>query len=401
MRLQRLSDQVIVITGASSGIGLTTARMAAREGAKVVLTARDDATLREEVERIRQEGGEATHLAGDVADETVLERVAVHAIRTFGRIDTWVNNAGVGIYALAEEISLADMRRLFDVTFWGVVHGSRAAIPRLRESGGALINVGSIESEIPVPYHSAYSAAKHAVKGYTNTLRLELEKDGANISVTLVKPSAIDTPFFDNAKNYLDKNPQPPPPAYAPEIVARTILHCATKPVRDIVVGGAGRAMIGLTRNFPRTSDKLYEATMFSAQVNDKSQRDRAGSLNDASPYNGRQRGLFEGYVRTHSYTTALAMQPTQRVLGFALLGVAMVGAASVLRSDAARQSALRFASNARRRVLPGTATQGNTRLPPNVRLSASESSPMRGPARTDRPYAEYDETSLEMPPRN
>jgi short-subunit dehydrogenase len=394
MRLQTLSDQVIVITGASSGIGLTTARMAARAGAKVVLTARDGETLRDEVERLRKAGWEATYLAGDVADESTLERVAQHAIQQFGRIDTWVNNAGVGVYGLAEEVSIADMRRLFDVNFWGTVHGCLAAIPRLRERGGALINVGSIESEIPVPYHSAYTASKHAIKGYTNTLRLELEKAGAPISVTLVKPAAIDTPFFDNAKNYLDKHPQPPPPAYSPEIVARTILHCAEKPVRDIVVGGAGRAMIGLTRNFPRTSDRVFEATMFSAQTNDEPLVDRAGSLHGASRYNGRERGLFDGYVRSHSYSTALALQPAQRVLGLALLGVAVVGAASVLRSDAARQSALRLSAGPRQRVASGSLqSRSHGGLPANVRVS-----PARQP---DTHYAEYDERSLEMPPRN
>lgn len=391
MRLQRLGDQVIVITGATSGIGLTTARMAAREGAKLVLTARDEGTLREEVQRIKDDGGDATYLAGDIADPEVSQSVARHAIQTYGRIDTWVNNAGVGIYALAEEVSLADMRRLFDVDFWGIVHGSLAAIPRLRESGGALINLGSIESDIPVPYHSTYGAAKHAVKGYTDTLRLELQKAGAPISVTLVKPAAIDTPFFDNAKNYLDKNPRPPTPAYAPEIVARTILHCAQKPVREIVVGGSGRAFIGLTRQFPRTADRMYEATMFSGQLTDKPTRfDQEGSLRKPGLYNGNQRGQYDGYVRERSYSTALALQPAQRVLGVALLSAAVVGAATLLSSPSARRSAVRLASDARERVLPRS-SRSAARLPANVRVQATPY-PREG-------YAEYDESSLEMPP--
>lgn len=389
MRLQRLSEQVIVITGASSGIGLTTARMAAREGAKLVLTARDDVILREEVDRIQQAGGQATYLAGDVADPEVLQRVARLAIQSFGRIDTWVNNAGVGIYGLAEDITLADMRRLFDVTFWGVVHGSLAAIPRLRESGGVLINIGSIESDIPVPYHSAYAAAKHAVKGYTDTLRLELEKEGTPIVVTLVKPSAIDTPFFDNAKNYLEGTPQPPPPAYAPEVVARTILHCAQKPVREIVVGGSGRAFIGLTRNLPRTTDRLFEATMFSAQTNDGPRRtDRAGSLHKPGQFNGEERGQWEGYVRERSYTTALALSSTPRLVGFALLGAAAIGAASLLTSASARGGAVRLASGARdrARTLVG---RDYERLPANVRV---------GPPQQKRGNIEFDERLPELP---
>ncbi len=333
MRLKKLGEQVIVITGASSGIGLCTARRAARAGAKVVMTARDEDTLRAEVQRIRDEGGEATFVAGDIADPETALRVAQHAVLTFGRIDTWVNNAGISVYGLAEQVSLVDMRRVFDVTFWGVVHGCLAAIPRLKERGGALINVGSIESEIPVPYHSAYSAAKHAVKGYTGALRLELEKEQAPIAVTLIKPAAIDTPFFEHAKNYLHGNPKPPPPAYAPEVVARAILRCAEKPVRDLIVGGAGRAMVGFTRTLPRISDRLYEATMFSAQETERPTRHgRAGALYSTGPFNGRERGQYRGIALRRSYSTELMMRPGQSALGIALLSAALVGAARVLQ---------------------------------------------------------------------
>lgn len=333
MKRKAIADQVMVITGASSGIGLTTARMAARAGAKVVLTARDEETLREEVARIRSEGGDATFLAGDVAKSETLELVARHAVVHYGRIDTWVNNAGIAVYGLAEEVSLADMRRVVDVTFWGVVHGCLAAVPHLRENGGTLINVGSIESEMSAPYHSAYSAAKHAVKGFTNSLRLELSHEGAPISVTLVKPGAIDTPFFEHAKNYLAGNPKPPPPAYAPEVVARAILRCAERPVRDLIVGGAGRAMVGLTRALPRTSDRLYEATMFGAQETARHTRhDRAGALYTTGPFNGRERGQYDGMVRTHSYSTALALHSTESAIGIALLGAAVFGAVTLWR---------------------------------------------------------------------
>ena len=333
MKLLPIADQVIVITGATSGIGLTTARMAARIGAKVVLTARDEETLREEVQRIREAGGEATYLAGDITDPELAERVARHAVITYGRIDTWVNNAGISVYGLTQEVALADMRRVFGVTYWGVVHGCLAAVPRLREHGGALINVGSIESEISTPYHSTYASAKHAVKGFTNAMRLELEHEGAPISVTLIKPAGIDTPFFEHAKNYMPGNPKPPPPAYAPEVVARAILQCAQRPTRDLVVGSNGRAMIGLSRWFPRLTDRLFETTMFSAQQTSRPTRhDRAGALYVTGPFNGRQRGQYGGLVRTHSISTALAMRPVQTALGIGLLGAAALGAARMLR---------------------------------------------------------------------
>jgi len=389
MRLQPLSDQVVVITGASSGIGLTTARMAARAGAKVVMTARDEETLREEAQRIRDEGGEATFLAGDVADPETLSRVARHAVLTYGRIDTWVNNAGIGVYGLAEEVSLADMRRLFDVTFWGTVHGCLAALPRLKENGGVLINVGSVDSEISVPYHSAYAAAKHAVKGFTNALRMEVEKEGAPVAITLVKPAGIDTPFFEHAKNYMEGNPKPPPPAYAPDVVARTILRCAERPVRDIIVGGSGRVMVGLQKAFRRGTDRLFEATMFSGQQTDRPTRhDRAGALYSTGPFNGRERGQYDGMVRSTSLSTELAMRPAQSVLGIALLGIAAVGAASLMRGSS-------------RRALVGYARRARE-LPRNMRVRAPEREPqaeLQAWEPRER-YVDYDERLPEMPPR-
>ncbi|MDB4972901.1 MAG: yxnA [Myxococcaceae bacterium] len=378
MQLRTLSQQVIVITGASSGIGLTTARMAARAGAKVVLTARDETTLQTEVERIRGEGGEATFLAGDVAVPETLQRVAQHAVETYGRLDTWVNNAGVGIFGLDREVALDDMRRLFDVNFWGVVHGTRAALPRLAEHGGVLINVGSIESEIGMPYHAAYSAAKHAVKGYTDTVRMEVDKEGAPVFVTLVKPAAIDTPFFDHGMNYMAKNPAPPPPAYAPEVVARTILHCAQKPVREITVGSSGRVFIALTRHLPRTSDRMLEATMFSMQQTDQPTRtDRAGSLRRPGAFNGQERGQYNGFVREHSYSTALALLPTQKVLGVALLGAAVLGAASLLRSS-------------------GRALPRHARMPT---LSRGRDDGRAQRERPEESHVEYDRLLVESPP--
>jgi short-subunit dehydrogenase len=333
MKLLPIGEQVVVITGASSGIGLTTARMAARAGARVVLTARDEETLREQVERIREAGGDATWLAGDITDAEVAERVARHAVTTYGRIDTWVNNAGIGVYGLTQDIPLADMRRVFGVTYWGVVHGCLAAVPRLRERGGALINVGSVESDVAPPYHASYAGAKHAVKGFTNALRLELKHEGADVVVTLIKPAAIDTPFFEHAKNYMEGNPRPPPPAYAPEVVARAILRSAEQPIRELTVGGSGRAVIGLARWLPRTSDRLFGATLFEPQQTSRPTRhERAGALYVTGPFNGRQRGQYAGLVRTHSVSTALAQRPVQSAIGVGLLGMAMVGALGLLR---------------------------------------------------------------------
>src|ERR687884_580384 len=232
VKLKRLSEQVLVITGASSGIGLVTAREAARRGAKLVLAARAEDALRQLCEEINSAGGEAVYVVADVGREEDVRRVAEQALARFGRVDTWVNNAGVSIYGRILDTPFEDMRRLYETNFWGVVYGSVVAAEVLRQRGGALINVGSVVSDRAIPVQGVYSSSKHAVKGFTDALRMELEAEGAPVSVTLIKPGAIDTPYPEHAKNYMEREPALPPPVYAPEVVAEAILYCAENPER-------------------------------------------------------------------------------------------------------------------------------------------------------------------------
>jgi NAD(P)-dependent dehydrogenase (short-subunit alcohol dehydrogenase family) len=174
-KLKKLSEQVIVVTGASSGIGLATAEEAAKRGAKVVLAARSEQTLSEAVTRITAVGGDALAVGCDVSDAAQVDALARAAVAKYGRIDTWVNNAGVGIWGRLDETPEADSRRLFDVNFWGVVHGCQASLPHLKKNGGALITVGSEVSDAFAPLLGIYVASKHAVKGYVDTLRVEVE----------------------------------------------------------------------------------------------------------------------------------------------------------------------------------------------------------------------------------
>jgi NAD(P)-dependent dehydrogenase (short-subunit alcohol dehydrogenase family) len=265
VQLKPIDEQVVVITGASSGIGLVTAQTAARRGAQVVLAARNGSELERAVSEIRAEGGRAVHQVADVADPEQVEAIAATAIREFGRIDTWVNNAATAMYGRLMELSLDDMRRQFEVVYWGQVHGSRTAVPHLTTSGGALINVASAVADRAIPLQGTYCAAKHAVKAFTDTLRMELEEAGAPVSVSLVKPASIDTPFFEKARTLLGVEPQPVPPVYAPELVAEAILDCAQLPRRDIIVGGMG-AVLSAARLTPRLADKYMEWTTFESQ---------------------------------------------------------------------------------------------------------------------------------------
>src|SRR5687767_13897590 len=323
VKLKKLSDQVIVITGASSGIGLVTARMAAKRGARLILNARNEATLRRVCDEIIEAGGEAYYVAGDVGRFDDVQNIAEEAIRRFGGFDTWVNNAGVSIYGPVLEQSLEDQRRLFDTNYWGVVHGSMIACAHLRLRGGALINVGSVLSDVAIPLQGTYCATKHAVKGYTDALRLELEEEGAPISVTLIKPSAIDTPYTQHAKNLMPVEPQNPPPVYAPETVAEAILHCAENPERDLYVGGGGKMLAEAGRLAPRLTDKLMEAAIFDVQESDRPKRiSRRDSLY-AHMKDGEERGNYPGHVSESSIYTKASLHPL--ITGSLIAGLGFV----------------------------------------------------------------------------
>jgi short-subunit dehydrogenase len=309
MKLKPLNEQVMIITGASSGIGLATARAAADQGAKVVLTARSDEALADVVREINDLGGKAVFVAADVGHRSELEHVADVAIERFGGFDTWVNNAGVGIYGRLDEISDEDQRRLFETNFWGAVSGSLLAAEHLRNLGGAIINVGSVASDNAIPYMGMYSASKHALRGFTDALRMEIELDETPISVTLIKPTSINTPFPHHGRNYTENEPRLPPPVYQPDEVARAILHAAVHPERDIYVGSASRLMSSLGKHAPRTMGWISENVMVPREFRDESPRDPAGSLYEAGG-DGTVYGDEPGFIRPISVYTEAVMHP-------------------------------------------------------------------------------------------
>jgi short-subunit dehydrogenase len=310
IKLKNLEEQVIVITGASSGIGLVTARLAAKRGARLILNARNEEALRLITNDINEAGGAAEFVAGDVGKLDDVRRMADEATRRFGGFDTWVNNAGVSIYGHVLDQSLEDQRRLFDTNYWGVVHGSMVACETLRTRGGALINIGSVLSDRAIPIQGTYCASKHAVKGYTDALRMELEKEGAPISVTLIKPSAIDTPYRLHAKNLMPVEPLNPPPVYAPETVAETILYCAENPERDVYVGGGGKALSAFGYYAPRGTDKVMTATMFDLQQSDQPRSAKREDSLHAPSEDGAERGGYPGHVAESSVYTKASLHP-------------------------------------------------------------------------------------------
>jgi NAD(P)-dependent dehydrogenase (short-subunit alcohol dehydrogenase family) len=301
--------------------------MAARQGACVVLAARNETDLAGAVQEIRTAGGRAVYQVADVSDPRQVEQIALAARRDFGRIDTWVNNAAIAVYGRIMDVPLDDMRRQFDVIYWGQVHGSRTAVAHLRGAGGALINVASALSDRAIPLQGNYCAAKHALKAFTDSLRLELAEEGAPISVTLVKPGSIDTPLFDKSKTYLGVEPRPVPPVYAPEIVAKAILHCAQHPVRDIIISGMGK-LLSLSNNFPALADRYMEKTTVRAQQTKIPVAMRPDNVYAPVAYDGGERGQnWTGRTKSTSLYTSAALHPrrtaTLLALGIGALAVA------------------------------------------------------------------------------
>ena len=321
--LKKLEDQVIVITGASSGIGLATARMAASKGAKVVAAARNEEALRQLVEELKGKGHAAVWVKADVGREEDINRVAEKALEEFERFDTWVNNAGLPVFGQAMEVSIEDMKKVFDTNYWSVVYGSRAAINHYKERGtpGALINVGTVFGDRGVVLQSAYSAAKFAVHGWTESLRMELEKENAPISVTLIHPGRVDTAYNEHARSYLDKQPAHIGMMYPPEAVAEAILYAAYHPKRDMYVGSQAKfgAMLGFLA--PRFTDKFMETTMYRTQQSNRPSRSVKDNALYRAGYGLHERGTNKGWIRSRSLYVKAQKHPILSAIAIAGIG--------------------------------------------------------------------------------
>ena len=329
VKLKPLKDQVIVVTGASSGIGLVTARTAATAGAAVFLVARSADALEEVVRNINNDGGRAAFAVADVGDAAAVEAAGAAAIARFGRVDSWVNDAGSAIYGKVLDTPLDEQAQLFRTNYFGVVHGCRTAVPLLRMAGGgAIVTVGSLASDMPAPPMGVYSATKHAVKAFVEVMRMELQADGAPISVTLVKPAGIDTPIGQHASNHGEPGggaageAQIPPPAYDPQIVADAILDACVHPRREVTVGGVGRAQVLFSQHFPA----LYEwLAPFSAKGAFSPTKAQPGPSNLFDGANAGQERSGEHPARLrHSLYTSAVLHPKTTVLGLGVIAGAV-----------------------------------------------------------------------------
>ncbi|MCU1571215.1 MAG: short-chain dehydrogenase [Naasia sp.] len=248
-----VKSSVVVITGASSGIGRATALRFAKKGASVVLASRRETALQELAVRCQELGGSALAVPTDVSDAAAVQALADAAIRKFGRIDVWVNNAAISVYSPFLEMPLDDLRRVLDVNILGYVYGARAALLEMTKEGrGSLINVASIVGEIPQPYTAAYGMSKAAVRALGVSLRSELWlAKQKRIKVSTVLPATIDTRFFQHSANYTGRKVVAMPPVYPAELVAKAIVDLVKDPKDEVTVGALGKTMVKQHRAAP------------------------------------------------------------------------------------------------------------------------------------------------------
>lgn len=231
----RLAGKRILLTGASSGVGLSAVRLFADEGARLVLVSRRDDALRASV---RSQGIDAEVISADLADREQAQAAVARAVEVLGGLDVVVSNAGVAVFGHTLEVHPDDFDRTVAVTFTAAVDVIRAALPHLRESRGSIVATGSLMTRVPLPTWGSYSAAKHALRGFLNTLAIEEREQGSGVSVSMVHPGPIDTPLFAQASSATGNKPRVPPDAYAADVIARALVENAVRPRRETVLGG-------------------------------------------------------------------------------------------------------------------------------------------------------------------
>ncbi|MDQ3635052.1 MAG: SDR family oxidoreductase [Acidobacteriota bacterium] len=327
IKLKPIDEQAVVIFGAASGIGRQTALDFAEKGAKLALASRSEEGLKTLVEEIENKGGEAFYILADAANAEEVQNVADKAFERYGRIDTWVHNAGTLIFARFQDITPDEFKRVIEVNQLGQVYGAMAALPYLQKSGGgALIHITSVEAFRTVPFQSAYGSSKHGVKGFLQALRIELQGDKIPVSVTEIMPGAINTPIWDKGRNKFEYKMKPPvPPIYHPKIVSDAILYSAENVVRDMVAGGGALGVPLAERFSPKLTDKITHLIGFNQFSDEKQSANPPDGLFEPSDQMQQIEGRFSDqqlmsdpytWAKTHPTKTNLALGAVAGVVG-------------------------------------------------------------------------------------
>src|SRR5881275_2078304 len=305
-----LSEQVMVVTGASSGVGRAIARVAGERGARVVVAARGEDGLAAAVEEIERAGSEALAVPGDLAEQKQNEELVRRSLERFGRIDTFVANAIVTVYAEVEHLEPDELRRVMDVNFFGVAYGYWAALPALKESHGTFLHVSSALAYRGIPLQAAYCSSKAAARTFLESARVELQKHGHDVAISLVLPGAINTPQFDRDRQKLGKQPQPVPPIYQPEPFAEAVLHCAERPVRELPVSWGAQKLLWGQKLSPRAGDWMLRRIGWKGQhTGQPKPTDSPDNLYETLPGDPGAHGRFDDQARESTIWTSLRLR--------------------------------------------------------------------------------------------
>jgi NAD(P)-dependent dehydrogenase (short-subunit alcohol dehydrogenase family) len=326
--------QVVVVTGASAGVGRATVRAFARLGADVGLLARGVEGLEGARRDVEHEGSRALVLPTDVADADAVESAAERVERELGPIDVWVNNAMVSVFSPVRELRPEEVKRVTEVTYLGVVYGTLAALKRmLPRDAGAIVQVGSALAYRGIPLQAAYCAAKHAIQGFTESLRCELLHDRSQVHVAMVQLPAMNTPQFDWVKSRMPREPQPVPPIYAPELAAEAIVWAASHRRRELSVGGPTAAAIWSNKIASGLLDRYLARTGYESQQTDRpADPNRLHNLWTPVPGDHGPHGRF-GDRTTHSSPQTWANEHLSIAFALAVAGAAMMWSARQWRT--------------------------------------------------------------------
>ena len=309
--------RVIVITGASGGIGRAVAREFSRPGARIALLARGEKGLAGAAQDVEEAGGEALVIPTDVADADAVERAAALVEQTWGRIDVWVNNAMVTVFGPVEKLSAQDLKRATEVTYLGSAYGTMAALKRMRAQGngsgaGVIVQVGSALAYRAIPLQSAYCAAKHALRGFTDAVRSELMHERSDIHITSVHLSAFNTPQFDWSKNLMNRRPEPVPPIFQPELAARAIVWAAEHRRREVYVGWPSVKAVLANKLMPGVLDRILASQGYSGQLTEEpKQAGACENLYAPCDFDPGAHGRFDAQAKAHSWQWSITSNRT------------------------------------------------------------------------------------------
>jgi len=329
-RKKPLREQVVVIAGGSYGLGRAIARAAAGRGAKVVLGARDREALDNAVREIEAAGSEGIAVETDVADRGQVRALVDRAIERFGRIDTYVANAMVTVYAEAHRLEEKELRRVIDVNFFGGVYGYWSSLPHLRDSRGTYLQVASALSYRGIPLQAAYCSSKAALRTFFESARVEQRKERSGVDICVVLPAAINTPQFDRARQKMGLQPQPVPPIYQPEPFAEAVVRCCERPARELPIGWGAQKLCWGQKLSPRVGDLVLLRNGWKAQhTSEPKPPGSPDNLCETIPGDPGAHGRFDDRSRESTAWTWLRLhggKPVLVALGGAALALGTMG---------------------------------------------------------------------------